>query len=170
MSEIHYNSDNGDLPLAQEREAVKKGAKLLDKILPGWHNEVSLGRLDMCQGTTCMMGQLFGTGVESQLAEKMYPEELRKARAEYAGSDYNLEEVEDGFGVAGTFRSPGKSLIGKLMRKVGLKPESKASLAKLKALQHVCAGHDNKCLWAEEIATRRAMERQDDKTRKRAKA
>lgn len=170
MNDIHYDATDGGKPLVQERAAVKKGAQLLDKVLPGWHNEVALDKLDMSEGSMCMMGQLFGTGVESKLAETMYPQELDEAREAYAGQDYYDRDVENGFGVAGTFRHPEESLIGKLMRKIGLSLESKESLAKFLALEHVCQGHDNACLWAEQVAERRAKEAEGGKACKRAKA
>ena len=158
MSEIHYDACDGGLPLVQERAAVRKGAALLDKILPGWHNEVELDRLEMANGSMCMMGQLFGTAIETDLAKKMYPGELEEAATKY---EYDGEY--DGFDVAGTWRAIDTSLIGRLMAKIGLNTKSKASLAKFKALQHVCSGHDNSCLWAEQITERKAKEAEGGK-------
>ena len=152
--------DNGP----EEQEAVSKGAALLDRILPGWHNEIDLGQLEMGSGEMCMMGQLFGTSVESQLAKKMYPEELKKAQALYAGGTekYKPEpyEIEDGYGISAVFRSISDSFIGKLIRKAGLSSRTKTTQEQYRALQHVCSGHDNKCLWAEEVASRVAKEKE----------
>ena len=152
--------DNGP----EEQEAVSKGAALLDRILPGWHNEIDLDQLEMGSGEMCMMGQLFGTGVESKLAEEMYPKELAEARAMYAGGNkkykYEGYEIEDGFGISGVFKSISDSFVGRLIRKARIRTSTAKTQEQYRALQHVCSGHDNKCLWAEEVASRVAKDKE----------
>ena len=154
--------DNGP----EEQEAVSKGAALLDRILPGWHNEIDLDQLEMGSGEMCMMGQLFGTGVESKLAEEMYPKELAAARKSYGyrGDRQNADDPEDGYGISTIFASISDSLIGRLMRRAGIKtgPQTISDNVseQYRALQHVCSGHDNRCLWAEEVASRVAKDKE----------
>jgi len=70
----HFDAGNG------YDESTAKGAKLLDTILPGWYKQVDLSNLHMQSSQLCMLGQLFGTRVEGQLAREMYPEEYAKAK------------------------------------------------------------------------------------------
>ena len=157
MREIKYRNGNGDLKsgyesddgdISAEKAAVHKGAKLLDKILPGWHTKVNLERLNMGSGTMCMMGQLFGDRVEGALAKEMYPDLMEEVKKEhldgytraFPGWGYNDE-------------TNATSIIRCLMDKLGIHNK-----AYFEALDRVCSGHDNKCLWAEEIAARSAKE------------
>lgn len=117
-----------------EQAAVKKGAKLLDKILPGWHKQVHLERLWMGDPSLCMLGQLFGPRVEGALAQEMYPEEMKTA----LGRDGYAKAIPYG-------------LIGRLMVKLGIRDTDADSYS---ALYNACAGHDNTCLWAEAVADR----------------
>lgn len=39
---------------------VARGVKLLDKRMPGWDERINLHRLDMGNGTHCVLGQLYG--------------------------------------------------------------------------------------------------------------
>lgn len=45
----------------QANAAVAKGAALLDQRRPGWEHDINLGRLDISFGSTCILGQLYGT-------------------------------------------------------------------------------------------------------------
>jgi hypothetical protein len=47
---------------------ARRGAKLLDKEMPGWHDKIDVGRLDMQSGCNCVYGQL---GTESMLWDKL---------------------------------------------------------------------------------------------------
>lgn len=150
IGDPNHDDYDGGWPLRKERAAVKKGAALLDSILPGWYKKVRLNRLQMHSGSQCMLGQLFGHDVEAQLAEQMYPEEMKCAR-EYGGRyGYSTATFRE-------FNGDKKTLLERLMIKLGLDKKEKAR-QQLKALQHVCRGHSNECLWAEEIADRRAKE------------
>lgn len=130
-----------------EREMVAKGANLLDTILPGWYKEIDLKQLEMSDGTMCMMGQLFGTGVESKLAETMYPKEMQKARGK-GDTDW-----DEGYSIG--LCLPGGGVVGWVINKLGLKDKMKQELM---ALDYVCDGHDTKCFWAEQIADRIAKD------------
>src|SRR4051794_1029479 len=39
---------------------VRRAARKLDEIRPGWHNEISLDRLDLASYEECVLGQLYG--------------------------------------------------------------------------------------------------------------
>lgn len=139
-----------------ERDAVAKGARLLDKILPGWHNQIDLKKLNMENAQLCMMGQLFGQEVEGQLAREMYPKETSKAKAVYdsvIGHFYGYHLAMVTIPYRGKPTTP---LIDQLVAKHDL--SSHEDWSELQALKHVCFGHNNKCLWADEIATRIAKE------------
>ena len=41
-------------------DRVDRGAELLDRVRPGWADEVGLEDLDMVHCALCMLGQLFG--------------------------------------------------------------------------------------------------------------
>ena len=41
-------------------EAVRKGAKVLDKTDPLWYKEVDINTLDLADGEHCILGQLCG--------------------------------------------------------------------------------------------------------------
>lgn len=140
MSETRYVPSDGGLPLRQERAAVRKGATLLDRILPGWHKTVNLETLHMASGMMCMMGQLFGDNIEGKLAKEMYPNEM--AKASYTSS----------YGYSRAFQY---DIVRKL---VDMLPFTKEREVQYEKLYHVCRGHDNKCLWAEEVATRLAAD------------
>ena len=133
---------------AQEQASVARGAKLLDKILPGWFKHVKLDKLEMHNDSLCMMGQLFGTGVESKLARKMYPEEMSTSSYWLATVGYRVALIDDP-------SSQRKALIPRLLAKLGINMGNE-----LRSLHHACAGHDNRCIWAEEVAKRRAQDEQ----------
>ena len=141
----NYTREGSGWSLRKERQAVSQGAKLLDKLLPGWHKKINLQKLQMHNATLCMMGQLFGDGVEGKLAEKMYPEEMAEAR-----KHENMGWRRAMGGIAYGERW-GCNLVKKLLTKINLS----AKTAHYRALVHVCRGHDNRCLWAEEIAERK---------------
>ena len=133
----------------EEVAAVKKGARLLDKILPGWHRQINLDHLQMDSGVHCMMGQLFGAGVEAQLAREMYPEEMSKLRSADGFRNALCQHYwQDGNHV--------EDLITRLMRKLRLK-------AGYAELDRVCAGHDNRCVWSAEVAERIAADETSSK-------
>jgi hypothetical protein len=41
-------------------ENVKRGAVLLDQERPGWRDEIDLATLDLSDGCSCILGQVFG--------------------------------------------------------------------------------------------------------------
>lgn len=127
--------------------ATVRGALLLDKILPGWYKEVDLENLNMQSSQLCMMGQLFGTHVESRLAKEMYPTEFEDAKRK-ASVSYGYGDFIPGY-VLGTFAHGG--FVASITP-----PEMGAEL---KALETVCSGHlDTRCDWSEEVAKRLAAD------------
>lgn len=139
------------MTMITERAAVKKGALLLDKILPGWHRQVNLDELQMSSGAQCMLGQLFGHSTEAALARKMYPKEMKQAEQQISAYGY----AKATWPIFQQGRT--QNLLQKLMNKFGLLADVKW-ITRYQALQHVCGGHDNKCIWAEEVAARLAKE------------
>lgn len=148
FDELDYDGED----MSDSEAAVAKGAALLDKILPGWHKQIDLEKLDMGEPSICMMGQLFGTAIEGQLAREMYPKEMEDAIA-YAKTKKRRYGT-DGYTMALCYGPEGKGdLIHQLMNKTG-----RGTAEEYAALDYVCSGHDTRCLWAEEIATRIAKE------------
>ena len=47
---------------------VDRGARYMDKYMPGWHRRINVWRLDISSCTGCVLGQTFGDyfGVEAQ--------------------------------------------------------------------------------------------------------
>lgn len=45
------------------KAVVERGAKLLDKKLPGWHNKVAITSLNMGSACHCVLGQVGGKAV-----------------------------------------------------------------------------------------------------------
>jgi hypothetical protein len=43
------------------KERAARGAELLDKMYPGWHNNIDIFTLDIAYGEQCVIGQLFGS-------------------------------------------------------------------------------------------------------------
>ena len=39
---------------------ARKGAKLLDKVAPGWEKKIKPGVLDLANGCNCILGQVYG--------------------------------------------------------------------------------------------------------------
>lgn len=46
-------------------DRVAAGAKLLDRVVPGWAERVDFDSLDMSDGMNCILGQLFGENVKT---------------------------------------------------------------------------------------------------------
>lgn len=144
MNESLQELTDAGFNIVEERKATAKGARLLDKILPGWYKQINLGKLQMDNGSLCMLGQLFGRGVEGRLAKEMYPEELLAPHA----------AVFDGYFIAEAYNGTG--ILKTILCKLGLTGNKEKN--ELLALRHVCRGHNTKCLWAEEIASRLAKD------------
>lgn len=129
-----------------EREMVHRGAQLLDTILPGWYTRVNLETLTMGNGTLCLLGQLFGEDTETALAREMYPE--------------LFSTVPDWFSAY----HKGCQIIPQIATRAGLSTKTHEDIdyypedSDIRALGRACAGHDNKCEWAEEIAERLSVE------------
>ena len=137
-----------------EQKRVNIGAALLDKILPGWYKQINLKKLNMSDGSLCMLGQLFGAGVESQLAREMYPEEMKAALNNIGIYYKHLPKSsldKNGYLKAVLSNS---SFITSLMKKNNINERS----AELSALKAVCVGYDNKCEWANAIAERQVRD------------
>jgi hypothetical protein len=43
------------------QERAERGASLLDTVHPGWHEDISVGTLDITLAGTCVLGQLYGS-------------------------------------------------------------------------------------------------------------
>lgn len=41
-------------------ERVRRGAKLLDDVAPGWADRINLATLRLCDSSQCILGQLYG--------------------------------------------------------------------------------------------------------------
>lgn len=59
-----------------DNERVAIVAARLDRVLPGWHRHITVSRLDMCDGTSCVAGQLDAW----QNVNESYPSYSRFAR------------------------------------------------------------------------------------------
>lgn len=138
--------------MPDEQLAVAKGAKFLDKILPGWYKRVDLETLDMSDGALCMLGQTFGVHAEACLAKEMYPNEynagLTAARRVWPQVPVSRLQTWG-------YRLGRDWIIPSIMRNREEDPETSDEFSVLK---YVCSGHDNKCYWAEEVAERLAKD------------
>lgn len=120
------------------RKATHEGAKLLDKMVPGWYRRMRPEKLVMSSPTLCALGQLFGRDVELSVAKQMFPEQWANAS--------NIDGPT-GYG------------IGKLMTRQWAKNCGDAEAATELAFLHTaCAGWNTKCFWAEEVADRLAKD------------
>lgn len=124
-------------------EGVTKGAKLLDRILPGWAKHIKLNRLDMDDVNMCMLGQLFGRDTEMALAKEMYPEEYAKY------------ETSSGYSTGLAFF---RNWVSKAL---SISARSRRN-SEYMFLHKACAGAPIECLWAEQIAERLAKEEGDN--------
>jgi hypothetical protein len=59
---------------------ARRGAKLLDKERPGWHNKIDVGRLDVQHACQCVYGQL--------RAEEVFQDKLDTLGSPIMGQDY----------------------------------------------------------------------------------
>ena len=133
-----------------EEERVAAGARLMDRILPGWHKVVNLDKLFMNNGSLCLLGQTFGVHAERSLAKEMYPEEWEESCKK---TDYP-RNTNAGFFIASGRHNAG-GMVPRILFKLRIKTEM---LKEYKALECACKGHDNKCQWADEIASRLAKD------------
>lgn len=131
-----------DTSTESERKRVRRGAMVLDRVVPGWHMRVNLETLVMSSGQLCMLGQLFGRDAETSIAKEMYPELWKRKSLNGAHSGYYT----------------GCTMIPQL---TGLNAED-IDYCQYDSdeynLGRACRGVDNRCLWAEEVATRRAQD------------
>ena len=141
-----------------EQQRVKRGATVMDRLLPGWHKYVDLNKLNMGDGSMCLLGQTFGLHAERCLAKEMYPEEWEAAVTETKARVKNEAREEQIKTWGYTLASPG---YGDILAKIARKRYDRIKKNKidriesdLQVLQRVCAGYDNKCYWAEEITDR----------------
>ena len=131
----------------QERERVKTGAAVLDRIVPGWHDRVDLGKLKMSNGQLCMLGQLFGHDAETAIAKEMYPE----LWDQHGAVPHLSNAYYDGYYI-GCRMIPG--LVGSDKEDIDCSSED----SDLHKLGKACRGIDNKCYWAEEVVERRVKD------------
>lgn len=142
------------------REEVAKGARLMDRILPGWYRGVDLDRLNMSDGTMCLLGQTFGVHAERSLAREMYPKEFTAAllnvKADFATDSPRYKSF--GFNIASSNRPLHGGMIDMILKKLGLDRDTEV-YNEQQALRRVCSGHLNtKCEWAAEVAERLAKD------------
>lgn len=149
--------------------SVKKAAKLLDKVIPGWHNRVNVDKLDMGDCATCMLGQTFGLDAEMGIAKELYPEEWQKAALKvvkehmaynypvpFTGTpkEYLEQHPEDIDGYA----------IGRRFFR------ARAWRKKVPVhLEEACSGNAENCEWIAEIADRRALDSSKSASKKPTK-
>jgi hypothetical protein len=64
---------------------VAKGMKVLDKVQPGWHNNIDLQNLKLSWCGSCVLGQLYGRYLEglSYVSREAGDEDIRYAPYEY---------------------------------------------------------------------------------------
>jgi len=127
----------------EERQAVERGAKLMDSLVPGWEDRIDVETLRMSNGSMCMLGQTFGVMKERLVAREMYPDEIADIQHELVKPESLFDRYHwNGY-------SFGINLFRKMARR------NKISQSDLGVLSHVCNGHDNKCHWVKEILDRR---------------
>lgn len=131
------------------KDVVKCGAQLLDKLVPGWHKRIDLERLNMVDINLCILGQLFGYEVELALGKELYPDLWEKynglAYCGYGIGLYLLGEVTN-------------ACYGNNLYHLNAATEETDAYFLTKA----CAGGIDKCVWAEEIAERLAKDNNDE--------
>lgn len=166
--------------MTEESEAVRvaRGAKLMDKILPGWYKRVDLKKLNMASASMCLLGQTFGVHNEASLAREMYPEEFEEATSDRDNKSHGYSIATDytrrGIGVY-------TNMLTEIGEKLGLLPPVEPLNSVLltntnkviqtmmnpdfATLTQVCRGHDNRCEWSAEVAARLAADEvtHDDK-------
>jgi len=67
---------------------AKRGAELMDRIMPGWHSQIDLDELDMSSCYKCILGQVYGNYPYGTLHVFMDLEH---------GKDCDREEERNGF-------------------------------------------------------------------------
>lgn len=122
---------------AGDRETVTRAARLMDKLVPGWAQRIQLEKLNMKDVDLCVLGQLFGTNVETAIAKEMYPE---------LWAEHNQ----------GCGYGTGKHMIPRLLGEDAdvltvVHPKSSEDST---ILYTACCGWANECFWAEEVAER----------------
>ena len=124
------------------RDKVRRGALLLDEIVPGWEHRVNLDTLQMHSSALCILGQLFGIDAETAIGKEMYPELWEKSKE---------------WGINGYVR--GKLLIGQLKGitngDIWYAPIGSEENALINACCHANSSL-TPCMWVEEVADRRA--------------
>ena len=117
---------------AKSARHVRNAARVLDKVIPGWHRRVDLEKLNMNECTMCMLGQTFGEDAETAIAKELYPEEWAEVKEQ-------------------TFLTDGY--------RIGINFLSKRNVY-TKSLSAACSGTIDACVWAEAVAERRARDEQ----------
>lgn len=127
---------------SEMQDRVRRGALVLDQVVPGWAKRVNLKTLKMSNGALCMLGQLFGTDVETSIGQEMHPELWRKSSG--------IMNDHCGY-VTGSGMIP--KLLGRLEGDIDWAGKD-ADTDDMGALSRACAGADNKCFWADEVVAR----------------
>lgn len=148
-----------------KRENVRRGAKLLDKLVPGWHNKMKPETLRMEDGALCAMGQLFGGKTELSIAKELYPELWKEHRHSCRAQG----DASNGFALAffgvnsHDEYMPEYGLVHKIFDRLKWRSQKEKMLAQedLLFLRIACSGDPSlKCMWAEEVAERRVQEQE----------
>lgn len=131
-------------------DKVRRGALVLDRLVPKWEHRVDLDNLKMESGTLCMLGQLFGYNVETSIGKEMYPELWEQ----------QSKESYEGYMI-------GRRIIGQLLgvdRGDLWHAEDDCDAAALRDACRETNARDSKCLWVAEVAERRARSEADNNT------
>ena len=91
--------------MSNEQKAVRRGARMLDKIEPGWFNRIDLDTFDLSSSCLCVLGQMFEPEVHAMGADGAYdfvaecydddPDFNPDWEHEWG---YTAGDVQDGFG------------------------------------------------------------------------
>lgn len=59
----------------EARERIRKGIEFLDKVKPGWRDEINLPTLNMASHFNCVLGQVYGTLYDGVCDSKLVPDQ-----------------------------------------------------------------------------------------------
>lgn len=114
-----------------QAQNVERAAKLLDKLVPGWHRKMRPQDLIMSDGSLCALGQLFGRNVEVSIAKELFP-----------GIFNEYQPWHNGFAIGRDWFSK-QTDCGKI------------SVSDYRVLMSACdLSQTLKCHWAKEVADR----------------
>lgn len=134
------------------RIAVAKGATLLDRKMPNWHQKIDLSRLDLANGEACVLGQLF-TGQQS----------IRRWRTVCLGQHLRMTEVIRKFGWSRWYATGTVCMANYDAGKVILGLSHEATILNGFNANNLYSYRDLDNAWAELIAGRQALDLLDQK-------